>query len=105
MNGKSKMACPIVGHFSTARMHSIMMTVGPAPEVVVDNGAFRYDATLFSRDDDKRHLLLLLRRCGERERERLFSHKTAIDDAAALNSESEHGKRRDAADQRIPQRD
>ena len=59
---------------------------GREARVVADNGAFRYDATLFSRD--KRHLLL--RRAREKEREGgLFFHKTAIDDAA-LNSESEH---------------
>ena len=39
---------------------------GREARVVADNGAFRYDATLFSRD--KRHLLL--RRSSEKERRR-----------------------------------
>ena len=51
------------------------------PKVVGHNGAFRYDATLFSRD--KRPLLpLLLLLLPLLRRERHFFHITAIDDSS-----------------------
>ena len=72
------------------------ITAADQTKVVGHNGASLYDATLFSRD--KRHLPLRAfddatregRGQREREREQFFFHKMAIDDDAALNSESEH---------------